>query len=172
MNDEPIDNPELEQEDWVSKTDKKRNSEDMLVVARSLMKLSDAQRKSMSMSDELNQAIILAIKIKKNKEAFRRQMQLISKILRQGDIDEVRASMQKQALHHKSSDPVFLKLEAIRDEMLNNGDEAVNAFLEEHPTAERKRLRQLIRQANKEAKLEKPLKSARELFQYIKSVQR
>ena len=63
-----------------------------------------------------------------------------------------------------------MKLEVLRDGMLKKGDEAINAFIEQHPSADRQRLRQLIRQANKEIKAEKPLKTSKELYQYIKSI--
>jgi len=168
MNDGPIDNQEVEEE-WVSRTEKKRNTEDMQVIARSLMKLSDNQRAKLPMSDELNDAILLAIKIKNTKEGFRRQLQLVAKMLRQGNSEEIKVALQLLTSRRSGSVNTSTELEMIRDEMLSKGDEAVNAFLELNPAAKRQRLRQLIRQANKEARLEKPLKTARELFLYIKS---
>jgi ribosome-associated protein len=160
----------LEDDDWVSKSEKKRQAEDMQVIARALMKLSDNQRKKVPMSDALQDAIILAIKIKNTKEGFRRQMQLVAKILRNNNVDAIRTGIQEFDLRHKRSDVAAMKLELVRDAMLKKGDDSVNDFIVKHPDADRQKLRQLIRQANKEAKLEKPAKSSKELFQYIKQV--
>ncbi|MBT3933777.1 MAG: DUF615 domain-containing protein, partial [Bacteroidetes bacterium] len=46
------------------------------------------------------------------------------------------------------------------------GDPKINALLAEYPQLERQKLRQLIRQANKEKKQEKPAKAAKELLAY------
>lgn len=159
-----------EQDDWVSKSEKKRQAEDMQVIARALMKLSENQRKKVPMSDELRDAIVLAIKIKNTKEGFRRQMQLLAKILRNNDVEDIKKAMNEFDLRHKRSDVEAMKLEVIRDAMLKKGDAPVSEFIKEHPTAERQKLRQLVRQANKEAKLEKPAKASKELFQYLKEI--
>ena len=161
---------ELEDDDWVSKSERKRQAEDMQVVARALMKLSDNQRKKIPMSEDLQDAIILAIKIRNKHEGFRRQMQLIAKKLRDNDIDNIRKGMEEFDLRHKRSNVAALKLELIRDAMINKGDVAINSFIEQHPDADRQKIRQLVRQATKEAKLEKPAKSAKELFQYIRQL--
>ena len=170
MSKKSVSTTELEQDDWVSKSERKRQAEDMQVIARSLMKLSDNQRKKLPMSEQLKDAIVLAIKIKNTKEGFRRQMQLVAKILRTNNIEAIKTAMQEFDLRHKRSDVMAMKLEVLRDGMLKKGDEAINAFIEQHPSADRQRLRQLIRQANKEIKAEKPLKSSKELYQYIKSI--
>jgi len=161
---------ELEQDDWVSKSEKKRQAEDMQVIARALMKLSDNQRKKIPMTDDLQDAITLALKINNTKEGYRRQMQLVAKILRNNEVEAIKEAMGEFDLRHKRSDVAAMKLELIRDAMLKKGDAAVNDFVTDHPHADRQKLRQLIRQANKEAKSEKPAKSSKELFQYIKQV--
>ena len=166
MNDET--ETEIEQDDWISRSEKKRLTDELHLVARALMKLSDGQRKYLPIEDSLNSAVQLAVKVKSKKEGFRRQMQFVTKLLRQYDIEELKDAMEGLASRHKCSGVDTMKLEALRKGMLNSGDEAVNAFLEKHPGAERQRLRQLIRQANKEKKLDKPQKSSKELLNYIK----
>lgn len=168
----PLHNTSIDQEedDWVSKSERKRQAEDMQVIARDLMNLSDNQRKKVPMSEDLNDAIKLAIKIKHTKEGFRRQMQFIAKILRNNDVDDIRKAINEFDLRHKRSDVAAMKLELVRDAMLKKGDQAINDFIDDYPNAERQKLRQLIRQANKEAKLEKPAKASKELFQYLKEI--
>lgn len=165
MNDESNNANELEEGNWVSRTEKKRSTENIQSMALALMKLSSSERNNLPLSDELKEAIVMVNKIKKNQEAYRRQMQLLSKILRDSDLQEIKKAMEKP------SNLALKKLEMVRDEMLSNNDEIINNFLQNHPLAERQRLRQLIRQAEKEAKLEKPIKASKELLEYIKSVQ-
>ena len=49
-------------------------------------------------------------------------------------------------------------------------DPKINTLLEQFPQLERQKLRQFVRQANKEKKQEKPAKAAKELFAYLKPV--
>ena len=42
--------------------------------------------------------------------------------------------------------------------------------MEKYPDAERQKLRQLVRQANKEKKAEKPMKAGKEIFKYLREL--
>lgn len=61
------------------------------------------------------------------------------------------------------------KLELIRDELIEQGDSAINPLVDEYPTLDRQHLRNLIRAAQKEKQANKPPKNYREIFQYLKS---
>ena len=54
-------------------------------------------------------------------------------------------------------------------QLIELGDTKINDTLDIYPQLERQKLRQLVRQANKEKKLEKPAKTAKELFIYLKT---
>ena len=60
-------------------------------------------------------------------------------------------------------------LELLTEQLIELGDTKINDALEMYPQLERQKLRQLVRQANKEKKLEKPAKTAKELFIYLKT---
>jgi ribosome-associated protein len=57
-----------------------------------------------------------------------------------------------------------------RDKLIAEGNEALTEFLYEYDHADRQQLRQLMRNAQKEAELTKPPKSSRLLYQYLKSL--
>ena len=57
-----------------------------------------------------------------------------------------------------------------RDKLIAEGNEALTEFLYEYDHADRQQLRQLMRNAQKEAELAKPPKSSRLLYQYLKSL--
>ena len=67
------------------------------------------------------------------------------------------------------SDKAMKKLEKLREKLLKNGDEAINEIVALHPTIERQKMRQLVRQAKKEVEKEQPGKNYKELFQYLKT---
>ena len=57
----------------------------------------------------------------------------------------------------------------LRDNLIAQGDSAIEDVLEERPILERQKLRQLVRQAAKQQADNKPPKAARELFKYLQS---
>ncbi len=158
-----------ELDDWVSRSELKRQADDYHALGRTIMDLADSQRKLIPMTEDLRTAVELANRIRHTKEGFRRQMQFVAKVLRNNDVDEIRLSLTQFNKRDKRSDLESKKLEKSRDRLIKMGDVAINDFIEHNPTADRQKLRQLVRQANKELKDEKPAKAAKELFQYIKS---
>jgi len=158
-----------ELDDWVSRSELKRQADDYHALGRIIMDLADSQRKMIPMSEDLRAAVELANRIRHTKEGFRRQMQFVAKVLRNSDVVEIRESLTQFDKRDKRHDLEVKKLEKLRDRIIKLGDDAINDFIEQNPTADRQKLRQFVRQANKELKAEKPAKAAKELFQYIKS---
>jgi ribosome-associated protein len=62
------------------------------------------------------------------------------------------------------------KLEEWRDRLIRDGDNALGEALETFPNADRQQLRQMIRQAQKETEQNKPPKTARTLFRYLRDL--
>ena len=54
-----------------------------------------------------------------------------------------------------------------RTRLIDGGDDALAAFIDENPAADRQRLRQLVRNAQDEAKRNKPPRAFRELYREI-----
>ena len=57
-----------------------------------------------------------------------------------------------------------------RDELLSADEHQIAAFVERYPECDRTRLRQIVRNARKEHDLDKPPKSARQLFRFLRQL--
>lgn len=156
-------------ENYISKTDLKKEAKEFETLAVQLHKLSKAQREKLPASEELKAAFTLADKIRTKPDALRRHYLFMAKLLRDEDVDAIRFQYHKFVTPQTGPDKFSEEVEAVRQDLLNNGDQAINDLLEKCPSLERQKLRQLTRQAGKEVAKEKPGKSFKELFQYVKT---
>ncbi|MDN6115778.1 MAG: ribosome-associated protein, partial [Enterobacterales bacterium] len=117
---------------------------------------------------DLRAAVELAQRIKK--EGRRRQLQLIGKMLRQRDPEPIQTALDKLNNRHNQQVALFHKLEQIRDRLIDEGDDVIAVVLDLYPQADRQQLRSLIRNAKKEKATNKPPKSARQIFQYLREL--
>jgi ribosome-associated protein len=151
-----------------SKTQLKQEAEDIKQLGVALVEFSNAQLDEIPLSDELREAVQLANRINRKKDGFRRQLQLIGKILRQVDLGPIEDGIHRLRAHHLRSNDHFHELEQLRDDIVNQGDAAIQTLLDKYPDLDRQKLRQMHRQAVKQKEAEKPPKAAREIFQYLK----
>jgi len=166
--------PDNENEDdddeiiWVSKSEIKRDAEELKRLGLEMVELGKNALDKIPLDEELRAAIELAQKIKK--EGRRRQLQLIGKMLRNRDVDPIRQALDKLKNRHNQQVALFHKLEMLRDRLIEEGDDAVPEVLKLWPQADRQQLRSLIRNAKKEKEGNKPPKSARLIFQYLREL--
>ena len=169
LDDVPDDKEEEDEEIiWVSKSEIKRDAEELKRLGLELMELSKNSLDKIPLDEDLRTAIELAQKIKK--EARRRQLQLIGKMLRSRDEEPIRLALDKLKNRHNQQVALFHKLEVLRDRLVAEGDEVVPDVLALYPEADRQQLRSLIRNAKKEKEGNKPPKSARLIFQYLREL--
>lgn len=160
--------PEPDEIIWVSKSEIKRDAEDLKKLGLELVNLSQIELAYIPVEGQLKDAIILAGKIKK--EGRRRQLQLIGKMLRHIDIDPIMLALDKLKNRHNQSVVLLHKIEAMRDALIIGGDDAFEQVMNHYPTADRQHLRALVRNAQKEQAMNKPPKSSRLIFQYLKNL--
>ena len=169
--DEVPDNENEDDDDeiiWVSKSEIKRDAEELKRLGAELVDLGKNALDKIPLDEDLRAAIELAQRIKK--EGRRRQMQLIGKMLRQWDDEPIRQALDKLKNRHNQQVALFHKLEHLRDRLIEEGDDAVPEVLNLWPQADRQQLRSLIRNAKKEKEGNKPPKSARLIFQYLREL--
>ncbi|MBK4116341.1 ribosome-associated protein [Pluralibacter gergoviae] len=163
---------EIDDEDdeiiWVSKSEIKRDAEELKQLGAELVDLGKNALDRIPLDDDLRAAIELAQRIKK--EGRRRQLQLIGKLLRSRDVDPIRQALDKVKNRHNQQVALFHKLEQLRDRLIDEGDDAVADVLNLWPDADRQQLRSLIRNAKKEKEGNKPPKSSRQIFQYLREL--
>ena len=151
---------------WVSKSEIKRDAEDLKHLGEKLVNLTKANLTKVPLDDSLKDAIELAQRLQK--EARRRQLQYIGKLLRSIDAEPIREALEKIENKHNQQQAMLHKLEILRDELVTKGDAALTDLLNEHPSADRQQLRNLIRAAQKEKEQNKPSKAYREIYQILK----
>ena len=153
---------------WVSKSEIKRDAEDLKQLGEKLVNLTKANLTKVPLDDSLKDAIKLAQRLQK--EARRRQLQYIGKLLRSIDAELIREALEKIENKHNQQQAMLHKLEILRDELVAKGDVALTDLLNEHPSADRQQLRNLIRAAQKEKEQNKPSKAYREIYQILKTL--
>ncbi|WP_039906946.1 ribosome biogenesis factor YjgA [Candidatus Regiella insecticola] len=150
----------------VSKSEIKRDAEILKELGSELVNLSKNVLERIPLDETLLSAIQLAQKI--NKGAHRRQIQLIGKLLRSREIEPIQTALDKIKNRHNQQVFLFHKLETLRDDLINKGDEAMPSVLALYPEIDRQQLRNLIRNAQKEKTTNKPAKASQHIFRYLR----
>ncbi|MDP8078917.1 ribosome biogenesis factor YjgA [Phocoenobacter skyensis] len=153
---------------WVSKSEIKRDAEDLKKLGTQLVELSNAKLDTVPLNENLKEAITLAQRLKM--EARRRQIQYIGKLLRQCDVEPIQEALDKLNNTHKQQQAMLHKIEVIREQLIEQGDAAINNLMTDYPTLDRQKLRSLVRGVLKERENNKPPKNFREIYQYLKSI--
>ncbi len=138
-------------------------------LGEALVKLSPGQLTTIPLDGKLGEAIETAQRIK-SREGRRRQMQFIGKLMRDNDTTAIKKAYQELLDGRNENTKRFHALEQIRDQMIEQGPNAIGNYMENNPQADRRRLSQLIRAACKEKALNKPPSSGRKLFRYLREV--
>ncbi|MFW2372866.1 MAG: ribosome biogenesis factor YjgA [Gammaproteobacteria bacterium] len=158
-----------EDDEWVSKTQRKRECDQLQSLGEELITLSNQELDQFNLSDSLYKAILEARKIKQH-GALKRQRQYIGKLMRDIDTEDIANRLEKIRHQHDLNNVHFKRIEQWRDRILQTGDQAINDLLAEFPLADRQYLRQLHRNSIKEAKQNKPPAAARLIFKYLREL--
>lgn len=136
-----------------------------------LCELSERELARIPIGDEtLLEAIREDAAISSN-SAKRRHRQYIGKLMRSIDPEPIQKAL--DALHEarRGAAQDFKRLEALRDQLVTEGDKALGGVLQAFPHADRQRLRQLVREAQKEARDDRPPAASRRLFRHLRELQ-
>jgi ribosome-associated protein len=156
----------MNDQDLVSKTRRKKDMHALQQLGVELVKLPAARLEKLDLPEALREAVSDARRFNA-REALRRQMQYIGRLMR--DVDAAHIAEQLAAWRGASDQETARQhqLERWREKLLAS-DEALTEWLAEHPGSDSQRLRTLIRNARQEAAQGKPPKSGRELFRLLR----
>lgn len=152
-----------------SKSQVKREMVALQKLGERLIELSVDQIKKIEMLEELREALLEGKTITK-REARRRHMQYIGALMREADPEPIKKALDSISLGQALVTGEFKKIEKWRDGLLEGNQGVINEICEEYPDADRQRIRQLARNAVKEKEKNKPPKSSRALFRYLKDL--
>ena len=161
---------DIEEEiEYVSKTELKREAQEFHQLGTEIAKMGKKQRERLPLNDDLKAAMVVADKISNKSDAYRRHLNYIAKTLRTVEnIDAIRSIIDVMLNKNNQAEVLVKKIEQLRADLIEQGDDLINETIKQFPSLDRQQMRQLVRNAAKEAKDEKPGRGYKELFQYLK----
>ncbi|MHA6197110.1 ribosome biogenesis factor YjgA [Pseudomonas wadenswilerensis] len=152
-----------------SKTQIKRELQALVDMGERLTTLKPDTLAKLPLTDELRAALEEHKRHTAN-EAKRRHRSFIGKLMRDQDLDAINALLDQLDASSRQYNERFHNLERWRDRLIGGSDDVLDKFVQEYPDADRQQLRSQIRQAQHEAKTNKPPSAARKLFKYIRDL--
>ncbi|NOY92792.1 MAG: DUF615 domain-containing protein [Deltaproteobacteria bacterium] len=149
---DPDERERLRQADTTSRSELRTEARASLnrreTLAKTLAALDDRKLVRLKLEPQLLAEVRLFARLKKG-SALARQRRHVVRTLGEHDVDEIElrlavlsGDVRRDATQHR--------LQRLLDRLLEEGDGALEPFLEEHPDADRQRLRQALRAAQKE----------------------
>jgi len=148
-----------------SKTRLKREMEALQDLGATLVALDPPRLRELDLPERLADAIALARGITKH-EARRRQMQYVGRLMREIDPAPIRAALERWETVPRAEKARFAALEDWRDRLLADAA-ALEAFVAQHPGADREDLARLVAAARAERSRGAPPRAYRELFRAL-----
>jgi len=148
-----------------NKTLIKRELYALQALAKRIIELSPVHFDALPLSETMRDAFELARRIER--AALQRQIRYIAGRLHEEDIDTIELTMQRQNAPQKESVERLHRVEEWRDKLIAGDNALLTELVGKFEACDAQHLRQLIRNANKEAKNNKPPKSSRLIFKYL-----
>ena len=154
----------------ISKSQQKRESQEITKLGKRLVELSAAQLAELPLDEPVREAIALAHKIQNKRTALKRHYLFLGKLLRARDTDVIFAAVERFDKASQIEIQRHHNAERWRDQVLEQGSDAIEAFVLEQSHADRQKLRQLWRNYNNAKTDAKKLQHARLIYKSIKQV--
>ena len=155
-----------------SRGEMRREALGVLELAHRLVEQPAARLLQLPMSEDLLAIAIEAQRITAQ-IARKRQVGFLAKKLRREDdetLDAIRAAMEHDKADSRRENAALHRIEAVRDQLIAEGDDALAQLIVEYPHADRQHLRQLARNAREEKLRNKPPHAFRELFRELRQL--
>ena len=165
MNESTTENETLE----ISKSQRKRDAQELVNLAKTMIAMTENRFKKLPLDEDLRSEVEFARSIKSH-GARKRQLMTVGKMLRLRDNEDLLDAVNNVDQKNRQANARFHVVETWRDRLIEGSDQVLSELLEQVPGANVQTLRQLIRNAKKEAQLEKPPSSARKLFKLLREM--
>jgi len=155
-----------------SRSQKRREALDVLALAERLVELPDGQLAAIALPDDLRELVRDSRRITAQ-IARKRQLQFLAKAMRREEddiLDAIRGALDKGRDQSRRETAELHRLEAWRERLLEDGDEALAELLDQYPAADRQLVRQLVRNARLEREKQRPPRAFRELFRVLRAL--
>ncbi|MYM64626.1 ribosome biogenesis factor YjgA [Pseudomaricurvus sp. HS19] len=153
-----------------SRTAIKKEMQALQDLGTQIVELSDKHIAMIPLHGRLGEAIHEARGMK-HREARRRMLQYIGKQMRLAEnLEEIQQAFERIQKLGQEHTHIQHLAEQWRDRLLSEGNDAVQEFVSQYSDADVQHLRQLLRNAQKEQKEQKPPATARKLFRYVRDL--
>ena len=153
----------------VSKSQRRREALEVRSLASQLISLSPSRLAEVPLDERLRSEIERARSNKSN-VARKRQLQYVAKLLRREQLDTVLDALDSFENEARQLTARQHRVEAWRDALIESGDAAAGALLDRRRDADGQAIRQLVRNARREAQNNKPPAAARSLFKLLRDL--
>src|SRR5262245_24866306 len=151
-----------------SKTQRKHEMHELQALGERLVALNDAQLARVALPDALREAVATAKRMR-SREALRRQLQFIGRLMREVDAMPIREQLEAWSGRSRAATAEHHRIEQWRERLLAD-DAALTEFARAHPRADHQALHTCIRAARAEQLAGKPPRQFRALFRLIREV--
>src|SRR5687768_8549337 len=155
-----------------SRSQQRRDALEVLALGEKLVSLTEAQLAKLPVPESLLPHIRECKRITAN-VAHKRQLQYLAKQMRREDdgvLDAIRDALDEKGEAARREIAAMHRVEAWREKLLAEGDDALAQLLDEYPHADRQVLRQLVRNTLEERKRDKPPRAFRELYRELRDL--
>ncbi|WP_455198817.1 ribosome biogenesis factor YjgA, partial [Kaarinaea lacus] len=152
-----------------SKSQRKREMHALQSLGEELVKLPKEQFEKVTLPTDIHDAIVEARNIRQH-GAHKRQLQYIGKLMRSIDPEPIQQQLDTLKGQSAQAARDLHNIERWRDQLLKDGDQTLKKLLQQYPRADSQHIRQLLRNAQKEFRDNKPPKSTRALFRYLRDI--
>lgn len=153
----------------VSKSQRKREMAALRKLAQQLIELPETERHRLALPEELDEPVSQAKAMTKG--ALKRQTGFIGGLLADYDHQKISNQLANIRQPHQQATSEFHQLEAWRDALIAGDGDVMTALYRRFPDFDGQHVRQLVANARREQKADKPPKSSRELFHYLQRCQ-
>jgi len=163
---------DFEEETWAIRPNKsqlKRDISEVSDLCEEITHLTATQIEKLELPDVLVVAIEEAAKMPV-RGARKRQLKYITSLMRSLDMEPIQAALDKMKTKSAHAARELHQSENWRDRLLSDDKQALTDLLNQFTDVDVQQVRQLIRNAKKEQTLNKPPKSSRLLFRYLRGV--
>jgi ribosome-associated protein len=148
-----------------SKTQLKQQMHELQRLGQRLVELPAAQLQRVALPERLMDQIEMARRIK-GREALRRQLQYIGRLMREVDVEAIRASLGAASGESDAAVGLMHRCERLREQLLGD-DEALTRFLADHRDVDVQWLNAKIRAARREREVGGAPRHLRELYRWL-----
>lgn len=150
-----------------NKSQLKREMAELKALGEQIIAMSERQRARLPLSPELLAAIDEYHRIP-SREARRRHLQYVGKVMRSEDVTGIRDALSAMEREQLGREVHLQRLEQWRERLIEEGDPAVTEFVEHYPAVDLPSLRQIMRNARRERDRGQQGNSARKLMKLLR----